>query len=170
MANNQPLRGSSAILQLATNDNPAGQLAGQIFNDEYNISTVGRVTGVELRINTDLEVFHEIGTRQPQDILPGNINISGRIDRAFINGSLIRLLMGRLGGAGENEDQFPEELQPTFNMIVDITDNRQPGNIGTKVTVFNVRFDDWAVVVPEDDFIMENITFKAIRIQREEKQ
>ena len=55
-------------------------------------------------------------------------------------------------------------------MIVDQTDIRQPGNIGTKVTLFNVRFDDWALVIPEDDFIMENVTFKAIRIQREEKQ
>jgi hypothetical protein len=170
MPNNQPLRGSSAVLQLATRDNPGGQLGGQIFNDEYNIATVGRVTGVEVRVTTDLEVFHEIGTRQPQDVLPGNINISGKIDRAFINGALLRLLMGRLAGAGTNEDQFPTELQPTFNMILDTTDIRQPGTVGTKVTVFSVRFDDWALVVPEDDFIMENMTFKAVGIQREEKQ
>jgi len=170
MPNNQPLRGSAAVLQLATNDNPAGLLGGRIFNDEYSIATVGRVTGVEIRIDTDLEVFHEIGTRQPQDILPGNINISGKIDRAFINGALIRLLMGRLGGSGANEDDIPLELQPTFNMILDTTDIRQPGTVGTKVTVFNVRFDDWALVVPEDDFIMENVTFQALRIEREEKQ
>jgi hypothetical protein len=55
-------------------------------------------------------------------------------------------------------------------MIHDTTDIRQPGTVGTKVTVFNVRFDDWALVVPEDDFIMENVTFQALRIEREEKQ
>jgi hypothetical protein len=170
MANNQPLRGSSAVLQLATNPNPAGTLGGQIFNDEYNIATVGRVTGVEIRVTTDLEVFHEIGTREPQDVVPGNINISGRVDRAFINGALLRLLMGRLGGAGNNEDNFPLELQPVFNMILDTTDIRQPGTVGTRLTVSQVRFDDWAVVVPEDDFIMENVTFKATKIEREEKQ
>jgi len=170
MANNFPLRGSSAVLQLATNTFPGGVLAGQVFNEEYNIATVGRVTGVEIRVNTDLEVFHEIGTREPQDVVPGNINISGRVDRAFINGALLRLLMGRLGGAGANEDNFPLELQPIFNMILDMTDIRQAGTIGTKLTVSSVRFDDWAVVVPEDDFIMENVTFKAIRITREEKQ
>ena len=102
--------------------------------------------------------------------MPGNINISGRVDRAFINGALLRLLMGRLAGAGNNEDNFPLELQPTFNMILDTTDIRQPGTVGTKVTIFDVRFDDWAVIVPEDDFIMENVTFKALRIEREEKQ
>jgi hypothetical protein len=55
-------------------------------------------------------------------------------------------------------------------MILDTTDIRQPGTVGTKVTISDVRFDDWAVVVPEDDFIMENVTFKARRIEREEKQ
>jgi hypothetical protein len=170
MANNAPLRGSSAILQLATLDSPGGQLAGRIFNDEYNISTVGRVTGVEIRVNTDLEVFHEIGTRVPQDIVPGNINISGKVERAFINGALLRLLMGRLAGNGPNEDEVPLELQPTFNMVLDATDIRQPGTVGVRLTVSHVRFDDWAVVVPEDDFILENMTFKAISIAREEKQ
>lgn len=170
MPNTSPLRGSSAVLQLANEDTPGGQLGGQIFNDEYSIATVGRVTGVEIRVETDLEVFHEIGTRQPVSMAPGNINISGRADRAYINGGLLRLLMGRLAGAGANEDAFPVELQPIFHMILDTTDIRQPGTVGTKLTVFNVRFDDWAVVVPEDDFIMENVTFKGLRIQREEKQ
>lgn len=169
MANTQLLRGSSAVLQLATRDAPAGQLGGAIFNDEYAIGTVGRVTGIEVRVNTDLEVFHEIGTRLPQDLVPGNINITGKADRAFINGALLRLLMGNLAADGQGEGGFPAELQPNFNMIVDMTEIRQPGSVGTRITLLNVRFDDWEFIVPEDDFLRENVTFKALRIQREEK-
>ena len=170
MANTNTLRGGTAILQLATTETRSGELAGRIFNDEYEISTVGRVTGVEVRVETDLEVFHEIGTRMPTDLVPGNINISGSADRAYINGALLRLLLGRLVGAGENEEDFPLELQPQFNMIIDMTSIRtQTGTVGTKVTLFAVRFDDWGLTVPEDDFIMERITFKAGRIEREEK-
>ena len=168
MANNFLLRGSSAVLQLATRDVPAGRLGGAIFNDEYSISTVGRVTGVEVRVNTDLEVFHEIGTRQPQDLVPGNINITGKVDRAFINGALLRMLMGNLADNGQGEGGFPAELQPSFNMLVDMTDIRQ-GTIGTRITLEDVRFDDWEFIVPEDDFLRENATFKALRIRREEK-
>jgi hypothetical protein len=167
-ANTSLLRGSSAVLQLATRDIPAGQLGGAIFNDEYSISTVGRITGVEIRVNTDLEAFHEIGTRLAQDLVPGNINISGRADRAFINGALLRLLLGNLAADGQGEGGFKAELQPTFNMIVDMTDIRQ-NTVGTKITLFDVLFDDWEFIVPEDDFLRENITFKALRIQREEK-
>lgn len=163
--NIQPFRGGDATLTLSSLDNRAGKLAESIFNTEYNISTVGRVTGVEVAVQTDLEVFHEIGTRQPVTLHPGNINISGRVERAYINGALLRLLMGDLANA-----QRGEELQPFFNMILDLTQIGSPnGQGGTKVIISGVRFDDWKVVVPEDDFVMENATFKALAIAREEK-
>jgi hypothetical protein len=164
------MRGSAAVLTLASiADTPAGTLGTQIFDTEYNISTVGRVVGIEIRVTTDLEAFHEIGTRRPQQLVPGNINISGRAERAYINGALLRLLMGRLGGAGQNEDAFPLELQPIFNMLVTLRDPRTGSQTaGTRLTLSNVRFDDWSVTIPEDDFILENMTFKALEIAREE--
>lgn len=163
------VRGSAATLTLASIDSPAGNLGQHIFNDEYNIGTVGRVVGVEIRITTDLEPFHEIGTRQAEELVPGNINISGKVDRAYINGALLRLLMGKLGGAGKDEDKFPAELQPNFNMVLTLQDPRT-GNAttGTRLTLSDVRFDDWVVTVPEDDFVLEKMTFKALRIAREE--
>lgn len=163
--NTAVLRGSSATLNLAALDTRAGKLGEQIFNTEYNIGTVGRVTGVEVTVQTDLEVFHEIGTRQPMGISAGNINISGRADRAYINGALLRLLMGDLANATQGE-----ELHPSFNLIIDLTDIGAPnGKGGTKVILTGVRFDDWKLVVPEDDFLMESVTFKALKIAREEK-
>lgn len=168
-SNTNVLRGASATLSLASIDSREGLLAEGIFNEEYSIGTVGRVTGVEVYVETDLRSYHEIGRRHPTSLHPGNIDIRGRVERAYINGALLRLLMG---------DQVettpsPEELQPAFNMIVDLTDvasTSPSGQVGTKVIVSGVQFENWHVVVPEDDFIMEDVTFKALRIAREEKE
>lgn len=166
--NTNVLRGSSATLNLASIDSREGLLAEGIFNTEYNIGTVGRVTGVEVIIETDLEAFHEIGRRHPVSLHAGNINIHGRASRAYINGALLRLLMG---------DQVttppsPQELQPAFNLVIDLTDvaSSPNGTAGTRIVVSGVQFENWHVVVPEDDFIMEDVTFKALRVAREEKE
>ncbi|RIK44212.1 MAG: hypothetical protein DCC55_03210 [Chloroflexi bacterium] len=165
--NTNVLRGATATLNLASIDSREGLLAEGIFNTEYNIGTVGRVTGVEVLVETELESFHEIGRRHPVSLHPGNINISGRVARAYINGALLRLLMGDQVEA----TPAPEELQPAFNLVIDLTDVASPdGTVGTKIVVSGVQFENWHVVVPEDDFIMENVTFKALRIAREEKQ
>ena len=165
--NTNVLRGSSATLNLASIDSRQGLLAEGIFNTEYNIGTVGRVTGVEVRIDTDLESFHEIGRRHPASLHPGNINISGSVTRAYINGALLRLLMGDQ----VESTPAPEELQPAFNLVIDMTDvASNDGTVGTKIVVSGVQFENWQMSVPEDDFLMENATFKALRISREEKQ
>jgi hypothetical protein len=168
MPNTNVLRGSSATLNLASIDSREGLLAEGIFNTEYNIGTVGRVTGVEVFIETDLEAFHEIGRRHPVSLHPGNINIRGRAQRAYINGALLRLLMGDQ----VESTPSPQELQPAFNLIVDLTDvaASPSGTGGTKIIVSGVQFENWHVVVPEDDFVMEDVTFKALRVAREEKE
>lgn len=166
--NTNVVRGSSATLTLSSIDTREGLLGESIFNTEYNIGTVGRVTGVEVVVETDLEAFHEIGRRHPASLHPGNINIRGSVERAYINGALLRLLMG-----DQAESQpSSEELQPAFNMIIDLKEIAagSTGLAGTKIIVSGVQFQNWRVVVPEDDFIMENLTFKALRIAREERQ
>jgi hypothetical protein len=165
--NTNVLRGSSATLNLSSIDSREGLLAEGIFNTEYNIGTVGRVTGIEAHVETDLESFHELGRRHPVSLHPGNINIRGRVDRAYINGALVRLLMGDQAEGAPS----PEELQPTFNMVLDFTDvtSSPAGQGGTKITISGVQFENWSIIVPEDDFVMENATFKALRISREEK-
>lgn len=168
MPNTNVLRGSSATLTLSSIDSREGLLAEGIFNTEYSIGTVGRVSGVEVYVETDLEAFHEIGRRHPVSLHPGNVNIRGRVERAYINGALLRLLMGDQAETSPS----PEELQPAFNMVIDLTDvsSSPSGQVGTKIIVSGVQFENWNVIVPEDDFVMENATFKALRIAREEKE
>jgi hypothetical protein len=51
-------------------------------------------------------------------------------------------------------------------------DNLAPaGEEGNSIlTVFGVMFDTWQVSLPEDDFMLERLTFKARRIQVEDKE
>ena len=122
---------------------------------------VGRVTGVDVRVETDLEEFHEVGRRHPTTLHPGNIHISGRIERAHINGALLYYLLGR--GASPNLTDEPY-VQPNLAIELGLTDPALPGNKAA-VEINGVKFENWAYSLPEDDFVMENVTFKALSIQ-----
>jgi hypothetical protein len=94
MPNTNVFTGSDATLTLAIDSTPEGQAAKETI-DFYRLSPVGRATNVEVYVQTDLEQFHEIGKRHAAALRPGNINISGKIGRAYINGALLRLLLGK---------------------------------------------------------------------------
>ncbi|VTR92925.1 Uncharacterized protein OS=Microcystis aeruginosa SPC777 GN=MAESPC_02777 PE=4 SV=1 [Gemmata massiliana] len=166
--NTTVLRGSSATLNLAKVASRGGELGNVVINTDFAISTVGRIVGVEVVIETTLEAFHEIGRRHPVSLHPGGINIRGRVTRAHINGAFLRLLLGEWAKFGQAAP--PDELQPEFNMVIDLTDVASTsGQGGTKVIVSGVQFENWSVVVPDDHFVMENTTFKALRVQHENK-
>src|SRR4051812_38148584 len=73
---------------------------------------VGRATGVHVAVTTNLEEFHEIGRRHAVVLHPGDISISGSLDRAYVSGALITLLLGKgVAGQGGAAEPFP---QPAF--------------------------------------------------------
>ena len=152
--------GSNGVLTLANEDTPEGKDA-KVVIDHYQIQTVGRVTGIEIYVQTDLEEFHEVGRRLPTSLHPGNIHISGKITRAHINGALLFLLMGQLAKpVAVTEPQ----VQPVFNMVVTLTDPAVPGK-RAGVELKGVKLQDWSFSLPEEDFVMENVTFKALTIR-----
>jgi hypothetical protein len=152
--------GSNGVLTLADEDTPEGKDAKAVV-DLYQIQTVGRVSGVEVFVQTDLEEFHEIGRRHPTSLHPGNIHISGKITRAHINGALLFLLLGR--GARPTAEAEPY-VQPVFNMVVTLTDPAVPGN-KAGFELKGVKLQNWSYSLPEEDFVMENVTFKALTIR-----
>lgn len=165
MANTNVFRGSDATLTLANEDTPEGQVASEII-EFYKLSPVGRAVNVEVHVNTDLEFFHEVGKRHPAALRPGNINISGTIGRAYINGALLRLLMGK-GALPEREaEPYP---QPSFNLMLDLKDPAAPDTSSTLI-VHGVKLENWAYFLPEDDFVMESVTFKGLFITVEDKE
>ena len=165
MANTNVFRGSDATISLAATDPnlPEGATASEII-EEYEISTVGRAVDVEVFVNTDLKAFHEIGRRHAAQLRPGNINISGKVGRAYINGALLRLLLGK--GAQSNRVPEPYE-QPSFNITLLLKDPAAPDTSST-LNIHGVKFDDWSYALPEDDFVMESVTFQGLFITVED--
>jgi hypothetical protein len=152
--------GANGTLTLAFEDTPEGQDAQAVI-ETWEIMTVGRVTDVTIYVKTDLEEFHEIGRRHPTSLHPGNIHIGGTVGRAYINGALLMLLQGR-GSAPTNIAE--PYVQPTFNMTVTLIDPAVPGN-QVALEIQGVKFQDWSYTLLEDDFVVENVAFKALTIR-----
>ncbi len=151
---------NGTLLVIGSND-PEGADATAIMNlAAFSLTEVGRVTGVELKVDTDLEEFHQIGQRHAVSLHPGNIHISGTIDRAYVNGALLYLLLGR--GASPNAVAEPY-VQPAFAMNLVLRNPAAPGHRNV-VDLTGVKLENWALGLPQDDFVMEKVRFRALRI------
>lgn len=166
MPNVNVFRGSEATLVLAVDDKSTeeGKLADTLITQYDFSSVVGRLQQVQVKVDNEVQPYHEIGRRYPTELRPGNINVSGVAQRAHINGALLRLL---LGGGATSPPPADGIVQPTFNMVISLKNSASPKN-GSKLILFGVKFDSWAFTLPEDDFVMESVTFKALRIASEE--
>jgi hypothetical protein len=143
---------------------PERDAAGQVLKPYLGTTppvVVGRATGVHVAVTTNLEEFHEIGHRHAVVLHPGDISISGSLDRAYVSGALITLLLGKGAvGKGLGAEPFP---QPAFDMTVTMNDPAVP-NATAKIELIDVKFHNWAFRMPEDEFVMENVTFRALSL------
>lgn len=152
--------GANGTLALAPESSPEGKAAKAAWGAYSKTPDVGRVTGVAIFVATDLKEYYQIGQRHPVSLNPENIAISGEIDRAYMNGALLFLLLGR--GASKTAVKEPY-VQPTFSMTLTLSDPAVPANKAS-LELKGVKFMNWGVSVPEDDFVMENVKFKALTI------
>ena len=166
MPNTNVFRGSDATLVLAVDDNSTveGGLADGLINEYEFSNVVGRLSNVTVKVENELKPYHEIGKRFPTELRPGNINVYGTADRAHINGALVRLLLGDGATSPPPAEAIP---QPSFNMVINLKNPALPDN-SSKVVIFGVKFESWNFTLPEDDFVMESISFRAIRVSTEE--
>ena len=79
---------------------------------------------------------------------------------------LLRLL---LGNAAETERIAEPYAQPSFNMQILVEDPATPGTT-SNITVHGVKMENWAYNLPEDDFVMESVTFKGLFISVEDQE
>ncbi len=160
MANTNVFTGAHGTLTLAPLDTAEGRDAESIIG-AYDIQqAVGRVVDVKLSVRNDLEEFHEIGRRYATSLHPGNIHVSGTAGRAYINGALLGLLLGRKSFLPSTTEPF---VQPAFNMTLRLDD---PATVGhAELVVSGVKFQNWSLSLPEDDFVMEEVTFKALSVE-----
>ncbi len=156
MPNTSVLTGADGSITLSTPQGTEGEAAQGVL-DAYELITVGRVQNVRVEVRSDIKAFHEIGQRYATELRPGNVTIRGTIGRAFINGALLRLLLG------EASEQRPAAswVQPAFNITLRL-DNPATPDTSSTVTLYDVKIDGWAFNLPEDDFVMESISFQAL--------
>jgi hypothetical protein len=156
-------RGSDGTISLAVEAGPEGDKAKAI-NDQYSLTPIGRVTGVTVRVTNDVEPFHELGQRIATDLRPGNINVFGTIERAYINGALLKLMLG------DAADSRPAGtfVSPSFNLAVRL-ENPSVSGVTATVTVMGVKLNEWNYNLPEDDFAMEKVGFRALWVKVEDK-
>lgn len=166
MPNTNVFRGSDATLVLAVDDKETteGQLADGLITEYELSSVVARLQQVRVQVQNELKPYHELGRRFASELRPGNVNITGFAERAHVNGALLRLLLGE---GATSPPPTGAIAQPSFNMVITLDNPAQPGN-GTKVVLFGVKFDSWSFSLPEDDFVMEAVTFRALRVATEE--
>ena len=124
-------------------------------------NAIGRVVNVSLSVSTEVKSFHEIGSRLPRELRAGKITIGGTVERAFVNGALLRLMLGEYA-VNEEAAGF---VIPTLDMVVTLDNQMPPGDEGNSVlTVYGVVFDSWNMSVPAHDFVVEGLSFQAKRI------
>jgi hypothetical protein len=156
-------RGSDGTISVAVESGVEGDLAKTV-SEAYALTPIGRVTGVTVRVTNDVKPFHELGQRFATELRPGNINVFGSIDRAYINGALLKLMLGDAA----NSRPAASFASPSFNLSVRLENPSLPGTAST-VTVMGVKLEEWLYELPEDDFAMEKINFRALWVKVEDQ-
>ena len=146
MANNV-YRGSDATISVAVEAGPAGDKAKEIV-DKFALTPIGRATGVTVKVTNDVEPFHELGQRFATEIRSGNINVSGTID-------------------GADSRPAGTFASPSFNLTMQLKNPALPGSSVT-LTVMGVQLAEWSYDMPEDDFVMEQVGFRALWVKLED--
>jgi hypothetical protein len=164
MANTNVFRGSDGSIALAVDSGPEGDAAKKV-SDAYKLTTIGRATNVEVRVSSDLKAFHELGQRYPAELRAGNVDVSGSMERAYINGALLSLLLGDAAG----KRPAGAWVAPTFNLDLRLENPAHPG-VFSAITVHGVKIENWSYSIPENDFVMEKVDFKALWISVEDKE
>jgi hypothetical protein len=159
MPNTHVFTGLDGSLSLAVEAGTEGDSAKAV-NELYGLTPIGRVTGVTIDVVSAMKPFHELGQRYATELRGGNVNLSGTIGRAHVNGALLRLMLGDAAAGSRPAGTF---VSPTFNLSLLMENTAFPGNSST-VTVHGVKLDGWSFNMPEDDFVLEQVTYRALWI------
>lgn len=110
-------------------------------------TTVGRASSVSVEVSGGLERVYGIGERDPVVIKEGRREISGTVEKMFVDTTWYEAMAGTSG------------VQPNWQIRC---------NIGTgsdyTVVLQGVKFDTWSMDLPQDDYIVESIDFVALTI------
>jgi len=153
--------GMDGAITIAVDDaaSPEGQAASAVA-EAFSLAPIGRATDVSVQVTSAMRPFHEVGQRYATELRAGNVNVTGTMGRAHINGALLRLMLGDAGAGTRPAGPF---VAPTFNLSLVLENPARQGQRST-LTVHGVKVDGWSFAMPEDDFVLESVTFKALWI------
>lgn len=156
MPNTSVFTGADGSITLSAPQGAEGERAQEVL-DAFQTISVGRVQNVKVEVHSEIRAFNEIGQRYATQLRPGNIAVRGTIGRAYINGAMLRLLLG------EATDSRPAAswAQPAFNITL-LAQNAAAPDVRNTVTLYDVKIDNWIGIWPEDDFLMESVGFQAL--------
>ncbi len=156
MANMNVFTGADGSITLSAGQGTEGERAQDVLT-AYDLIAVGRAQSVHVEVHSEVRAFNEIGQRYATQLRAGNVTVSGTIGRAYINGALLKLLLG------EAADSRPAAswAQPSFNITLLAQDAANPG-ITSTVTIHDVKITDWVYDMPEDAFVLEDLHFQAL--------
>jgi hypothetical protein len=116
-----------------------------------HLTTVGRASNIEVKIESPTQVIYERGKIYPSSTNIESIEINGSINRVHINGALLKLLLV----TGDHNPISEESYPPPIFCITIAAEEKEV------ITLYNVEFQTWNPNIPEDDFVLENLSFKA---------
>jgi hypothetical protein len=81
MPNSHIFTGLDGSISVAVEAGPEGDAAKGIA-DTYQLTPIGRASGVSVKVHSDIRPYHEVGQRYATELRAGNVNITGTISRA----------------------------------------------------------------------------------------
>ena len=165
MPNSHVFTGMDGTISVAVDAGVEGDAAKAVA-DLYGMTPIGRATSVSVEVRSEMRPFHELGQRYATELRPGNVNIWGTIGRAHVNGALLNLMLGEGAGTSRPQGAF---VSPTFNLSLRMENPGFPGNSST-ITVHGVKLEGWSWSLPEDDFTMEEVAFRALWISADDAE
>lgn len=156
MANTNVFTGADGSITLSGSPGTEGDQANAVLA-AYDLVAVGRVQNVRVEVRSEVRAFHEIGQRYATELRPGNVTIRGTIGRAYINGAMLKLMLGEAA----TSRPAASWAQPSFNITLLVENAAAPG-VRNAVTLHDVKVDSWVYDLPEDDFLMESVGFQAL--------
>lgn len=156
MANTSVFTGADGSITLAAGQGIEGEKAQEVLT-AYDLISVGRVHNVQVEVHSEVKAYHEIGQRYASELRPGNVTIRGTIGRAYINGALLKLLLGEAA----QSRPAASWAQPSFNVTLLVANAATP-EIKNTLTLHDVKLESWVYTLPEDDFLMESVSFQAL--------
>lgn len=164
MFNTNTFFGTDGVLTLSDADGIEADVFTKYFGES---GVVGRLQNISLAVSVEIKPFHELGSRGAKELRAGNIYISGTVERAYINGAMLKLMLGQYA---DDEEAAAFKI-PKFNMKIGLDNLKPAGDEGNSIlTVYDVMFDTWQLNLPEDDFVLERLSFKARRIKAEDTE